>query len=46
MELREYQTASVKTSEPRLIQPGDATAATFGLVQAIGSIGRIYKKLS
>jgi len=46
MEFREYQTSSVKTSEPRLIQPGDATAATFGLVQAVGSIGRIYKKLS
>jgi hypothetical protein len=46
MELRDYQLASVKTSEPKLIQPGDATAATFGLVQAIGSIGRIYKKLS
>jgi hypothetical protein len=46
MELREYQTAAVRTSEPKLIGPGDATAATFGLVQAIGSIGRIYKKLS
>jgi MazG C-terminal domain len=46
MDLREYQSESVKTSEPKLIKPGDATAATFGLVQAIGSIGRIYKKLS
>jgi hypothetical protein len=46
MELREYQKAAVQTSEPQLVGPDAATAATFGLVQAVGSIGRIYKKLS
>jgi hypothetical protein len=46
MELREYQEAALRTSEPQLVGPDAATAATFGLVQAVGSIGRIYKKLS
>jgi hypothetical protein len=46
MDLREYQQAAVRTSEPQLVGPDAATAATFGLVQAVGSIGRIYKKLS
>ena len=45
LSLTDYQRAAVLTSRPTLTEPGGATPAAFGLIQAAGSIARLYKKL-